>query len=98
MTKENFEKTVDLVKELMKDMENGEFTTSDIDIVKENYISLLKEIEDNEYNLNIPRYIDSFEDEDNIDLKSIREEIRKLEAERDSLDSSIAKILKDIKL
>lgn len=48
ISKENFEKTVDLVKELMKDMENGEFTTNDIDIVKENYISLLKEIEDNE--------------------------------------------------
>lgn len=68
------------------------------DIEKYSKVVNLKEIEDNEYNLNIPRYIDSFEDEDNIDLKSIREEISKLEAERDSLDSSIAKILKDIKL
>lgn len=68
------------------------------DIEKYSKVVSLKEIEDNEYNLNIPRYIDSFEDEDNVDLKSIREEIRKLEAERDSLDSSIAKILKDIKL
>ena len=68
------------------------------DISKYSKVVDLKEIEENEYNLNIPRYIDSFEDEDNVDLKSIREEISKLEAERDSLDSSIAKILKDIKL
>ncbi len=68
------------------------------DISKYSKAADLKDIEENEYNLNIPRYIDSFEDEDNVDLKSIREEISKLEAERDSLDSSIAKILKDIKL
>lgn len=48
ISKENFDKTVKLIKNLMKDMEKGKFTDEDIDIVKENYISLLKEIEDNE--------------------------------------------------
>lgn len=48
ISKENFDKTLKLVKELMKDMEKGKFTDEDINVVKENYISLLKEIEDNE--------------------------------------------------
>ena len=37
-----------LVKKLMKDMVKGNFKDEHINIVKENYISLLKEIEDNE--------------------------------------------------
>ncbi len=48
ISKENFEKTVRLVKKLMKDMIKGNFTEKDIEVVKENYLSLLKEIEDNE--------------------------------------------------
>lgn len=48
ISKENFETTVKLIKQLMKDMEKGKFSDDDINVVKENYISLLKEIEDNE--------------------------------------------------
>lgn len=48
ISRENFKKTIRLVKKLMKDMVNGNFTEEQIDVVKENYISLLKEIEDNE--------------------------------------------------
>ncbi len=48
ISKENFEKTVHLIKKLMKDMIKGNFTEKDIEVVKENYLSLLKEIEDNE--------------------------------------------------
>ncbi len=31
------------------------------------YLASLKEIQDNDYNLNIPRYVDTFEEEDEID-------------------------------
>lgn len=48
ISKENFDKTLRLVKKLMKDMTKGSFNEEHIDMVKENYISLLKEIEDNE--------------------------------------------------
>ena len=47
-SKENFDKTIRLIKKLMQDMHKGKFTEDNINIVKENYISLLKEIEDNE--------------------------------------------------
>ena len=48
ISRENFDKTLRLVKKLMKDMTKGNFTEEHIEIVKENYLSLLKEIEDNE--------------------------------------------------
>lgn len=48
ISRENFDKTLYLVKKLMKDMVKGSFTEEHIAIVKENYLSLLKEIEDNE--------------------------------------------------
>lgn len=48
ISKENFDKTIDLVKKLMKDITKGNFTEEDIIMAKENYISMLNEIEDNE--------------------------------------------------
>lgn len=48
ISKENYEKTVKLIKKLMKDMALGNFSEEHVEIVKENYLSLLKEIEDNE--------------------------------------------------
>jgi len=48
ISKENFDKTIKLVKKLMKDMASGNFTDNDIEFAKSNYNSLLKEIEDNE--------------------------------------------------
>ena len=37
------------------------------------------ELADNEYNLNIPRYVDTFEEEAEIDLKAVKKEIAGLE-------------------
>ena len=48
ISKDSFEKTVKLIKKLMKEMENGEFTDENLEYAKNNYLSLLKEIEDNE--------------------------------------------------
>ena len=49
---------------------------------------LLDEIKENEYNLNIPRYVDTFEEEEPVDLQEVKkmlaqddEDIKKLEAE-----------------
>lgn len=47
ISKENFDKTVSLIKKLMKEMEEGKFTLDDIKVAQENYISSLNEIEDN---------------------------------------------------
>lgn len=38
------------------------------------YLACLEEIQENDYNLNIPRYVDTFEEEDEIDLMAVRAE------------------------
>lgn len=43
------------------------------------HIASYNELKDNDFNLNIPRYIDTFEEEERIDLVSLKEEIKKIE-------------------
>ena len=45
------------------------------------YRASLAEIEENDYNLNIPRYVDTFEEEEPVDIKAVQQEIEKLEDE-----------------
>jgi type I restriction enzyme M protein len=49
----------------------------------EKYSSLVKpeEVAENDYNLNIPRYVDTFEEEEPVDIASTKIEIEKLEKE-----------------
>ena len=46
ISKDNYDKTISLVKKLMKEVEDGKFTFDDIKVAQENYISMLNEIED----------------------------------------------------
>ncbi|MHB1680133.1 MAG: type I restriction-modification system subunit M [bacterium] len=56
----------------------------------------LKEIKDNDYNLNIPRYLDTFEKEESIDLESLATEIKKLEMEEIDVDKEIDGYCKEL--
>ena len=58
--------------------------------------SALQEIKDNDYNLNIPRYVDTFEEEEEIDIKAVMSEIKELEAKRAELDAQIDVYLKEL--
>lgn len=49
----------------------------------------MKEIEENDYNLNIPRYVDTFEEEEEINLDEIVSKIEKLAEEEKEVDSII---------
>ncbi|MCP4481933.1 MAG: N-6 DNA methylase [bacterium] len=57
------------------------------------YVASLEEIEENEYNLNIPRYVDTFEEE--VDIKAVAKEIQGLESEMKNLDDEILKYCKE---
>lgn len=60
------------------------------------HVASLKEIAENEYNLNIPRYVDTFEEEEAIDLKAVCAELKKLETEMESNDKTIAGFCKEL--
>ncbi len=59
-------------------------------IDKYSYIASLEEVKENDYNLNIPRYVDTFEEEEAVDLKAVAQELKSLESEMEATDAVIA--------
>lgn len=55
-----------------------------------------KEIADNDFNLNIPRYVDTFEPEAEIDVAALQKEINKIEAELAEVRGRMAGHLKEL--
>ena len=68
------------------------------EIEKYSHRALLKEVADNDYNLNIPRYVDTFEEEEEIDIAAVMSEIKQLEAKRAGLDKEIDVYFKELGL
>ena len=60
------------------------------------YLASLKEIKENDYNLNIPRYVDTFEEEEEIDLLAVRAEREQLKTQLAELETEMAKYLKEL--
>lgn len=67
-------------------------------IEKYSHLATLQEVADNDYNLNIPRYIDTFEAEEEIDIQAVMQEIKSLEAKRAELDKEIEVYFKELGL
>ena len=63
---------------------------------KYSYIARQEEIVGNDYNLNIPRYVDTFEEEAEIDIPATQKEIEKLKTELSVVEKEMAKYLKEL--
>jgi type I restriction enzyme M protein len=63
---------------------------------KYSYVASLDEIKENDYNLNIPRYVDTCEPEAEIDLDAVVAEIRELDASMAEIDAKIAKYTREL--
>jgi type I restriction enzyme M protein len=66
------------------------------DVDKYAHLATRQEIAENDYNLNIPRYVDTFEEEEEIDLMAVRAEREKLKAELAVLEEKMAGYLKEL--
>jgi type I restriction enzyme M protein len=60
------------------------------------YVAARKELEENDFNLNIPRYVDTFEAEEEVDLRAVQAQIDGIEAELGKVRKEMAKALKDL--
>ncbi len=60
------------------------------------YLASLKEIQENDYNLNIPRYVDTFEEEEEIDLLTVHAEREQLKAQLSSLEDEMTGYLAEL--
>ncbi|MGP9510854.1 type I restriction-modification system subunit M [Halomonas sp. AOP42-C1-46] len=63
---------------------------------KYSYLASLEEIQENDFNLNIPRYVDTFEEEEEIDLMAVQAERKEIEAEIAKLNEQMDSYLKEL--
>ena len=69
-----------------------------VDVDKYAHVATMAEIAENGFNLNIPRYVDTFEPEEEIDLNAVAAEIRKLQAEIKGIDAELKPFFEELGL
>ena len=65
---------------------------------KYSYVATLDEIKENDYNLNIPRYVDTFEEEALVDIDDVKTNIKNIEEELSKVQKQMAKYMKELGL
>lgn len=65
-------------------------------IQKYSYVATLAEIAENDFNLNIPRYVDTFQEEDEINLDQVAKDLRTLDSELKSNEVSLIGFCKQL--
>lgn len=83
LTDENVEKII----ETYKNRETVE---------KYSYNAPLSEIEENDFNLNIPRYVDTFEEEEPVDLDQVQQDLDEIDNEISKVESEINSYLQEL--
>lgn len=68
------------------------------EIEKYSHVASLQEVEENEYNLNIPRYVDTFEEEEEIDIKQVQQDLKEIDKQIEEVDKELNVYLKELGL
>ncbi len=69
-----------------------------MEIDKFAHLATIEEIRENDFNLNIPRYVDTFEEEEEIDINEVMDEYKRLDAEEKKLTEELNKYLEELGL
>ena len=89
---EDIKKIVDTYREYQK----GNYAQAEQE--KYSHIASIEEVKQNDYNLNIPRYVDTFEEEAIIDIEAVNNEIADLKAQIKEAEDKMAQYLKELGL
>ena len=92
---------IDASREFKKIKNQNQLTLENIDkiidtyakrkeVEKYSHTATMEEIIENDFNLNIPRYVDTFEPEPEVDIKAVVGEIRRIDSEIVEVDKKIA--------
>ena len=65
-------------------------------IEKYSHLASLDEVAENDFNLNIPRYVDTFEEEEPIDIDAVAAKIKDIEKNSKALDDKIGEYCKEL--
>lgn len=75
---------------------NGDYANANIE--KYSHVATLEEIKENDYNLNIPRYVDTFEEEEIIDIAAVNKEIAEIKLQLTQVEAQMEQYLKELGL
>jgi type I restriction enzyme M protein len=100
---------IDASNEYAKEKNQNKLRIEDIDkiekvynefetVEKYSYKATIEEIIENDYNLNIPRYVDTFEEEELVDIDEVKENISKIEEELKEVKIQMNKYLEELGL
>ena len=100
---------IDASRDFQNDKNQNRLRLQDIDKIvqmfnvfetmdKYSYTATFEEIAENTFNLNIPRYVDTFEPEPEVDIPAVRKEIVKLETELTKIETELDGYLKELEL
>lgn len=98
---------IDASQHFEKDKKQNRLREEDIDLILETYknrqdvdklahVATLDEIKDNDYNLNIPRYVDTFEEEEPIDLDDVNRQLAEVNEEIARLEKELETMLAEL--
>ena len=98
---------IDASKKFNKGKKQNEMTDEHIDSVldlyirretvdKESYLASFEDIEKNDFNLNIPRYVDNFEKEEPVDINKLLTEMQQTDNELQAVEKEFTSMLKDL--
>ena len=65
-------------------------------VEKESFLASFEDIEKNDFNLNIPRYVDTFEKEEEVDLNALLTDMKKTDEELEKTQQEFLSLLKDL--
>ena len=66
------------------------------DIDRYCHVASVEELEENEFNLNVPRYVDISEPEEEIDIQTTIDELKNIEKERQDIEKLVRKDLQEL--
>ena len=98
---------IDASQHFEKGKNQNNLRDEDIDLIFKTYadrkdvdrlahVATIDEIRENDYNLNIPRYVDTFEEEEPIDLDEVNRELSEVDAEIARLQAEFDDMAKDL--
>lgn len=100
---------IDASREFIKGKNQNSLSPENLDKIFDTYINRkeiakyshrasLEEISENDYNLNIPRYVDTFEEEVPIDINEVAQNLKSLQAQQQDFQSQIAKFCEELNI
>ncbi len=98
---------IDASRKYEKGKKQNSMTEADIDAVialynqresvdKEAYLATFEDIEKNDFNLNIPRYVDNFEKEEEVDLNALLDEMKDTDKQIAEVQGEFVSMLREL--